>query len=310
MSDTEEEKIEIEVVDDTPPEDRNRKPPADVPEGDPDEDEIAQYSANVQKRIKQLTFKANEERRHREAAERERDEAANLAKRALADATTYRQNAAQGENLFVEQAKQRVAAQIEQAKKVFKEAYESGDADALVKAQSDLTSLQNEEFRLKSYRPQQVPKPQPAAQQQPQTAQPTQTQPVTQTPTVPKPSARAEEWAKKNDWFGKPGSEDMTAQAFVAHERAINSGVAPDSDEYYAAIDKAVRNIFPDRFSGADDSQQQRQRVGVVVAPASRVSGQNPRKVVLTQTQVSLAKRLGLTVEQYAAQLLKEQKNG
>lgn len=303
--DGEEDKIEIEVVDDTPLADQNRRPPEDVPEGDLDEDEIAGYSSNVQKRIRQLTFKHNEERRQREAAERERDEAANLAKRALADVEASRRNVTQGENLFVEQAKQRVAAQIAEAQRTFKEAYEAGDADALVKAQANLSSLQNEEFRLKAYRPQQQPArtvPQPGAQGQ----QPPVT---TQTPTIPKPSARAETWAQKNAWFGKEGSEDITAQAFVAHERAIKSGIAPDSDEYYAEIDRAVRKTFPDRFSDAQ-GQQERSRPGVVVAPASRQSSQNPRKVTLTQTQVSLAKRLGLTIEQYAAQLLKEQNNG
>lgn len=299
-------KIEIEVVDDTPPEDQNRKPPADAPEGDPDDDEIASYSANVQKRIRQLTFKHNEERRMREAAERERDEAARLAQKALSDAEASRRTVSQGETLIIEQARQRNAAQLAEAERAFKEAYEAGDADALVKAQATLTELKHEELRLKSFRTQQ-PRPahQVSVQGHPQ-GQPTQPQ----APTVQKPSPRAEAWAAKNSWFGKEGFEDMTAIAFVAHERAIKSGVAPDSDEYYSAIDRAVKAKFPERFEDADQGQHQRQRPGVVVAPASRQSSQNPRKVVLTQTQVSLAKRLGLTVEQYAAQLLKEQKNG
>lgn len=293
-------KIEIEVVDDTPPEDQNRpRRPEDAEPAIPDDDEIAGYSESVQKRIKRLRYEFHEERRSKEAAARERDEALEVARRSTDELMRARQNAAQGESVAIEQAKQRVKAQVAEANRVFKEAYESGDADALVKAQNALTDLKNEEYRISSFRPQQKPA---AAQQTPAVTQ--------QAPTVPKPSARAESWAEKNDWFGKPGSEDLTAQAFVAHERAIKQGIAPDSDEYYKFIDGAVRKTFPDRFQDADKGQQQRQRPSVVVAPAARSASQNPRKVTLTSTQVSIAKRLGVTLEQYAAQMLKEQKNG
>lgn len=292
--------IEIEVVDDTPPEDRDRprRPDNAVPEI-PDDDEIAGYSESVQKRIKKLRYEYHEERRAKEAADRERDEAIELARRTTEELNRARQSATQGETVAIEQAKRRVQAQLAEAQRVFKEAYESGDADALVKAQNTLADLKNEEYRL-SFRPQQ----RPAATQQPAPAT------YQASPAVPKPSARAESWAQRNNWFGQPGSEDLTAQAFVAHERAIKQGIAPDSDEYYNFIDGAVRKTFPDRFPDADRGQQQRQRPGVVVAPAARSASQNPRKVTLTSTQVSIAKRLGVPLEKYAAQLLKEQNHG
>lgn len=296
----EDDKFEIEVVDDTPPEDQNRpRRPEGVEPEIPEDDEIAGYSESVQKRIKKLRYEFHEERRQKEAAQREKEEAIAAAARAVEEANRLRQQTQQGQNFAVEQAKSRVAVQIEQAQAAYKAAYESGDSDALVQAQLKLTELKNEEYRLNSFKPAPAPKPQ---EQTPQAPKP-------QAFTPPKPSARAEDWARRNPWFGKEGSEDMTAQAFVAHERAIKEGVAPDSDEYYNRIDQAVRSMFPDRFSDGQ-GQQVRQKPGVVVAPTGRTSGATPRKITLTQTQVSIAKRLGLTIEQYAAQLLKESKNG
>jgi hypothetical protein len=292
--------IEIEVVDDTPEEDQNRpRRPEDAEPAIPDDDEIAGYSETVQKRIKRLRYEFHEERRGKEAATRERDEAIELARRTSEELKQARQNVTQGETVAIDQAKKRVQAQLEQAERAYKEAYESGDSDALVKAQGALTDIKNEQYRLATFKPQQ----RPVATPQTPAATP-------QAPTVPKPSVRAEGWAEKNDWFGKPGSEDLTAQAFVAHERAIKSGIAPDTDEYYKFIDGAVRKTFPDRFQDVDKGQQQRQRPSVVVAPAARSASQNPRKVTLTATQVSIAKRLGVSLQQYAAQMLKDQSNG
>lgn len=304
MKDDDDDEFEIEVVDDTPPEDQGRpRRPEGVEPEIPDDDEIASYSEGVQKRIKKLRYEFHEERRAREAAEREREEAIKLAQRERQEAERLRQSVTQGESLMVEQAKRRVAVQIEQAQNAYKAAYEAGDSDALVKAQTTLTELKNEEYRLKSFKP----APAPQAQQQPQ-AQP-QGQPQQQ-PAQPKMSEKTKQWAERNPWFGRPGSEDMTAQAFVAHEKAIREGVAPESDEYYNRIDQAVRRLFPDRFEARTEGQQVQPQRGVVVAPTSRSTGQNPRKITLTQTQVSIAKRLGLSLEQYAAQLLKENRNG
>jgi hypothetical protein len=173
-----------------------------------------------------------------------------------------------------------------------------GDADAMADAQSKMSELKNEEYRLSSYKP---PSRQP--QQQAPAPQP-------QKPSVPPPTPRAQDWAKRNEWFMRNGDEDITALAIGTHEKLVRSGVAPDTDQYYAQIDSAVRRAFPERFADASEEvKPQRRQAGNVVAPAGRASGQTPRKVVLTSSQVALAKRLGLSNQQYAAQLMKDASN-
>jgi hypothetical protein len=102
----------------------------------------------------------------------------------------------------------------------------------------------------------------------------------------------------------------MTGYAFGVHERLVKSGVDPNSETYYSEIDNAIRSRFPEKFGGSDEVRTQTRQAGSVVAPTARSSSKNPRKIVLTTSQVSLAKRLGLTPQQYAAQLMKEKTNG
>jgi hypothetical protein len=202
----------------------------------------------------------------------------------------------EGEGVLVNQAKGRVAAELDKAKAAYKAAYESGDPDALIEAQEKLTILQNEKIRYENYKPQ-PRREQPVAQPQYQQ----------QTPQPPKPDQRALDWAAKNDWFEK--DPEMTGYAYGLHEKLVRNGIDPRSDEYYNQIDNAVRRVFPDKFDDGpviEESAPQRQ-AGNVVAPAAR-SGKKPRKVQLTSTQVALAKRLGLSNEQYAAQLMKDMK--
>jgi hypothetical protein len=164
-------------------------------------------------------------------------------------------------------------------------------------AQAKLTELKNEEYRINSYRPAPRQQPQPPA-------------PQPQRPTVQPPSGKAQDWAQKNPWFMRSGDEDITALAMGVHEKLVRSGVAPDTDQYYSQIDGAVRRAFPERFADASEGvKPQRRQAGNVVASAGRTSGQTPRKVALTSTQVALAKRLGLSPQQYAAQLLKDASN-
>lgn len=297
-----EDDLEIEIVDDTPEPDRDkaRRPEGVEPEI-PDDSELEGYSESVQKRIKKLRYEFHEERRAKEEAARLRDEAIAFAKKEREEKLRIQSMLAEGESVIVSQAKQRLAVQLEQAKKQFKDAYESGDPDAMADAQSRLSDLKNEEFRLNAFKP----SPRPAQPQQ--QAQPTQAP----RPVVPQPTARAVEWKERNQWFMRSGDEDITALAIGTHEKLIRSGVAPESEEYYSGIDAAVRRAFPDRFADRQDElKPQRRQTGNVVAPAGR-SGQTSRtKVVLNKTQVALAKRLGLTEKQYAAQLLKESSNG
>jgi hypothetical protein len=287
--------FEIEVVDDTPEEDKGKPRRAEGADPKvPDDDEIQSYSEGVQKRIKQLKFEYHEERRAKEEAARLQEEALKYAQQVQQENARLLKTLEEGEGVLVNQAKGRVAAELDKAKAAYKAAYETGDPDALIEAQEKLTMLQNEKIRYENY------KPQPRQQQAPQ---PQYQQP---TPQPNRPSDRALQWAQRNDWFEK--DSEMTGYAYGLHEKLVKSGVAPDTEEYYNQIDNAVRRVFPDRFDDVsfEETAPQRQ-TGNVVAPAAR-SGKKPRKVQLTSTQVSLAKRLGLSNEQYAAQLMKDMK--
>jgi hypothetical protein len=294
-----EDEFELEIIDDTPEPDRDkaRRPDGAEPEL-PEEDEIASYSESVQKRIKKLKYEFHEERRSKEEAARLRDEAISFAQREHEEKLRLQRMLEEGEGVLVNQARQRLTMQLEKVKSEFKAAYEMGDADAMSDAQSKMSELKNEEYRLSSYKP-----PSRQAQQQAPAPQP-------QKPSVPPPTPRAQDWAKRNEWFMRSGDEDITALAIGTHEKLVRSGVAPDTDQYYAQIDSAVRRAFPERFADASEEvKPQRRQAGNVVAPAGRASGQTPRKVVLTSSQVALAKRLGLSNQQYAAQLMKDASN-
>jgi len=286
--------FEVDIIDDTPEEDKPRRP-EDTEAQIPEDDEIASYGENVQKRIKQLKFEYHEERRRKEEAARLQDEAVDYARKVYEENQRLRKTLEEGEGVLVQQAKGRVEAELERAKSAYKEAYETGDPDKLIEAQEKLNSLQNEKFRVESYKP----KPQQAQEQ------PVQLQ---QKPKVPEPDAKTKAWAAQNEWFGN--DSEMTGYAFGVHESLVKQGVNPQSqaDEYYNRIDESMRQRFPDKFGGQQVEAAPVRQAGSVVAPAGR-SAKKPRRVQLTSTQVALAKRLGLSAEQYAAQLLKESSN-
>lgn len=287
--------FEVDIVDDTPEEDRNKPRRAEDAEAQiPEDDEIANYSENVQKRIKQLKFEYHEERRRKEEASRLQDEAVKYAQKVYEENQKLKKTLEEGEGVLVQQAKTRVEAQLEQAKKEYKDAYEIGDPDKLLEAQEKLASLQNEKFRVESYKPKK------------QTEQQIQVPPTA--PKVQEPDARTKQWAAQNSWFGE--DSEMTGYAFGVHEKLVKSGINPQTqaDDYYKAIDDSMRQRFPDKFGEQTIEDAPVRQTGSVVAPANR-SAKKPRRVQLTSTQVALAKRLGLTAEQYAAQLLKEASN-
>ena len=286
--------LEIEVVDDTPEEDRNRPRRAEDAKPDiPDDNEVEKYSEGVQKRIKQLRYEYHEERRAKEEAARLREEALKYAEQVKSENERLRKSLEENEDVLLTQAKTRLDAQLDRAKAAYKAAYESGDPDALLEAQAQLTDLQNEKFRIQSYRPQ---RRQP---EQEFTPPPAEAQ-----PQIAKPDAKALAWADDNEWFGK--DKRMTGYAFGVHEELVTNGVAPNTEEYYNEIDAAMRRAFPDKFAVvAEEPAPQQRQAGNVVAPPSRTA-KTPRKVKLTPSAVALAKRLGLTPEQYAAQLMKD----
>jgi hypothetical protein len=298
------EELVIEIVDDTPEQDRGKsKRPADAAPDVPEDDEIASYSDNVQKRIKKLKYEYHEERRAKEAALRENQEAVTLARKLIEERNHLSERLAMGEQAVIEQAKRRVQAQLEQVERQYRNAYENGDTDNVLAAQKDITRLTLEQQQIEAYRP--------AA---PQRMEPERVQMHSTQQAPNEPDEKAKTWLKSNPWFGQ--EEEMSGYAYGVHERLIKrEGITPLSDDYYNRIDAAMRHRFPEYFEEeggqeVDLRPQSSPRKTPVVAPARRVSASAPRKVSLTATQVALAKRLGLTPEQYAASMVKEMMNG
>ena len=271
---------EIEVVDDTPEADRGRTPMTDAP-AEVTDDELAQYSEGVKKRIQHFSKGYHEERRAKEAAQREKEEAIRLAQNLLEENKKLQGSLGQGQQVLLEQAKKVVATELEQAKKKFKDAYEAGDSEALVAAQEELTAAKLKLERVNNF------KPAPLQQEKP----------VVQPAPVPQiqPDSKALAWQKANPWFGQ--NRKMTAIAMEVHNELVEGGVDPNSDSYYEQINSEVRKVFPDAFPS------ERNRRSTVVASATRSTA--PRKIVLTQSAVNTAKRLGLTPEQYAREVAK-----
>lgn len=297
--------LEIEVVDDTPEEDRGKPKRAEnVPPQIPDDDEVSKYSGDVQKRIKQLKYEYHEERRQKEEAKRLSDEAITATQKLMEENKKLKKTLDDGEGVLVEQAKGRVQAQLEKAKQEYKEAYEAGDPDKLIEAQEKLSTIQNEKYRVDNYKP-------PVRAVEPEVSPPQQ---APAQPKVQEPTGKDKEWLEANsDWFQKEDHEDMTGYAMGVHQKLVKAGLNPklDTEEYYRRIDEAMGKAFPEHFNSnkqsveTEEVEAPQRSAGNVVAPVNR-SAKKPRKVQLTSTQIGLAKRLGVTPEQYAAQLLKE----
>jgi hypothetical protein len=287
-----EEKPEIEVVDDTPAADRGRKPMEEPPKEVTD-DELAKYDESVQKRIKHFTKGYHEERRAKEAALREKEEALKLAQSIVEENKKLKGSLHQGQNALLEQAKKVVANELEQAKRAYKEAYESGDSEALVNAQENLTSVKMKAERVNNFKPAPLQEEKTVVQTTQQPQQP-----------APKVDPKLESWQSKNDWFGS--NKRMTAYALGLHEDLVGDGVEAGSDDYYKRIDAEMQTRFPDMFESgkSEDAPTPPAKKSNVVAPATRSTA--PRKVVLTKTQVEIAKRLGVPLELYARKVAEE----
>ncbi len=301
----EDNEVVVDIIDDTPKKPEKANGVAD----DHDEDELAGYSEKVRKRIGKLKYQQHEAERQREAAERMREEAISYAQQLAAKNQQYEQLIQRGEGALVHQIKTRAQLQLDAAKSKYREAYEQGDTDKIIAAQEELLTAQTEFREAEKHERtlQSRPKPQAQAQPQPESVQPQQPK-----FTPPAPSEKALKWSERNPWFGPKGNKEMTALAYGVHERLVrDEGIQPDTEEYYNAIDEAVRTRFPEHFEQEAQVRQTPQRQpSSVVAPSKRSSASTPRRITLTSTQVALAKRLGLTSEQYAKQLIKENTNG
>ena len=284
----EDQKPEIEVVDDTPELDRGRKP-ADEPPKEFSDDELETYNDSVKKRIKHFTKGYHDERRAKEAAFREREEALKLAQNVVEENKKLKGSLNQGQNALLEQAKKVVDNEIQTAKAKYKNAYELGDADALAEAQSELTAVSIKAERLQNFRP--APLQEEKNEVQTQVTQPVQL------------DRKAEDWKDKNRWFGS--DRRMTSYALAIHEELTqDERMNPSSDEYYRRIDSEMRTRFPDAFESDTEVDASPPPKKSIVAPATRSTAS--KKIVLTTSQVNIAKRLGVSLEDYARQVAKQ----
>ena len=286
--------IEIEVVDDTPERDRGRKP-LDREVADPTDEEIESYSDNVKKRIKDLTHARHDERRAKEALLREKQELERLAQHMVAENNKLKQYVNNGSEHYAASMKHIAENEVDKAKRALKEANESFDTEAIIAAQEALMDAKMKAEAAKNFRPTPLQLDEDTVQI-PQNRE-----------TAPAVDEKTLRWQAKNQWFGANGFEELTSFALGLHQKLVNSGIDPRTEEYFERIDSRMKSTFPDVFG--DDrpkSGDSSKRRSTVVAPATRSSG--VRKVQLTNTQLALAQKYGLTPQQYAAEVAKLEK--
>ena len=274
---------EIEVVDDTPKADRNRKP--STPPDDVTDEELEDYSEKVRKRIQHFSKGYHDERREKERAIREREELERLSQRLVEENQKLKENEQKSQAALLEQAKKSAESEINAAKRAYKRAYDAGDSDKVLAAQDRLTTAKLKADKLEEFKI-------PEANYTLPTDEPEQSY----TPQPVQVDEKTRAWQKENPWFNT--DEEMTSFALGLHNRLVKEGVDPQTDDYYERINTRMREVFPENF---EDEPEVRQRSNNVVAPATRSTA--PKKIRLTQTQLTLAKRLGLTPEQYAKQV-------
>ena len=282
--------IELEIQDDTPEEDRGREPlPKELVE-ELEADELEDYSEKVKNRLKQMKKVWHDERRAKEAADRERQEAITFAQRILEENKKLKNSLSAGQKTLVSTAMSAAEMELSQARRQYKEAYDSGDSDQILEAQEKLSEVTSKLNDLKKYKP---------ALQEEETDVNIEAQ---QAP-VARPDPRASSWQERNTWFGQ--DPEMTSAALGLHQKLVDSGMDPRSDEYYQRIDNTMRRRFPEYFGdeettngGGKPVTRTETKPATVVAPASRST--SSKKVTLKPSEVNLAKKLGLTPQQYA----------
>jgi len=273
---------EIEIVDDTPEEDRGRVKGAPV---DVTDEEIAQYSDNVQKRIRDLRRVYHDERREKEKALREHQEAIAYAKAIADENRKLQERLSHGEKYLIESTKARTEAELSQIEREYKDAYDAGDTDRIIAAQKRLSEIVVQKREVDNY----VPTP----------LQETKVPVETQIPKVV-PDERTRQWVSQNQWFD--ADPVMRGAAFGIHDELVRRGYVAGSDAYFEQIDARIREEFPQKFES--------RRPANVVAPASR-SASSTKKISLKQSEINVARKLGIPLEEYAAKKAKlmEQNN-
>ena len=289
------EQIIIDVEDNTPEEDRNKPPMEEKVKEDLYNDELEDYSSKVKKKLIQMKRLAHEERREKENAVREQQEAINFAQKVMEENKRLKSNLNNSEKNVLATVQRAVQMELDAAKKEYREAYDSGDTDKVMEAQDRLTQATLKADKVKNFKPAPLQEVKPVVQTEPQP-----------TPQYrPDPSAQA--WQQQNQWFGE--DEEMTSLALGLHEKLRREGVQVSSQEYYRKIDATIRKRFPEKFQEEAEQEERPVRKSSVVAPATRTT--SPKRVRLNPSELSLAKKLNLTPEQYAkAKIEMEANNG
>ena len=294
--------IEIEIVDDRPEEDqKNAQPLPEAIVKEIDEDDLEKYNQEAKQRLLQMKKLINDERRAKEQALREQQEAIRVAQSLVEETKKLKTRLTEGEKVYVSNAKEGAEKQLELARREFKEAYDSGDSEKTLAAQEKLTQAQFKLQQIETYQPQYDEKALqtdenavkiPEQSQQPQRL-----------------DSKTQAWLDKNSWYGV--DDDMSFLAMGIHRKLERNGVTTGSDEYWNAIDTEMRKRFPEKFAGEipSETKDSVKKAPTVVAPATRST--SPKKIRLTQTQLALAKKFKLSPEQYALELTKlESQNG
>ena len=294
-----EEEFEVVVEDDTPEEDRDREPMPEEIVDNLEKDELEEYSVEKAKQLKKVW---HDERRAKEAAQRERDAAVAYAKQQLEENKKFRADLNKGEEALMENSKSSAEHELQLATKMYKEAFEAGEADQVADAQAKMVSAQSRLHAAENYE-RQYGEVEQAEQNEGWNIQPQQQQ--EQQPQIDR---KALAWQKENEsWWGT--NRKMTSFAFGMHEDLVSQGIDPDvdSDEYYSSIDKEMRLRFPEEFEGetpeADASPRSAAKAKTVVSSAKRTT--KAKQYVLTDSEVRLSHRLGITPEEYVKQKLK-----
>lgn len=292
--------VDIEIIDDTPKADRNVEPlPEDIKENLETADSSKEYSKNVKDKFTQYKKAWHDERRAKEAALREQQEALAAAQAILDENKRLKEVLQNGEKELISSYQNSAEMEVERAKRSYKEAYDSGDSDAVAEAQEEMMRAQLKLDKAKNFKPTvqitendvkiQVKQPQQAAQMDDKVA----------------------EWVSNNPWYVDPDKKSMSKYAVFIHEELEEKFGRNfvGTDEYFKRIDKEVQRRFPEEFADTEakndeeEKPQRTSRLSTVVAPARRST--SSKKIVLTKTQVALAKKFGLSPEQYARELNK-----
>ena len=302
-----EDKIEIEIEDDTPPEDRGRKPMKE-PVEDPTEEELASYDEKVQQRIKKFTRGYHDERRAKEQALREREATEAYARQIIEENKKLQQQLSSGSKVLIEQSQSSAQLELEAAKKKYKEAYEQADVDALAEAQAEIAKATLRMDRASGMKPIEVEEKEFTPAQ----------------PEQPRLTPRTQKWIERNsDWWGKDDEMTMTAMGI---DRRLQREYGADyvgTEEYFKTIDKTMRKRFPEHFESDqsyeedepppkkrtsepvdeddDDPPRRATRITSPVAPATRSTP--PSRIRLKASEAAQARRLGVPIEEYARQV-------